>query len=253
MKDHTILKGCFQAVGPDLKLPKPFHGHSFLHWRHPLISPLFGPANPTTSDVQKLIQYFKRNKVKNFREYKSPYINFISQSNHQGLKSQIKRWGQLGFQEEVGDVNINLFNKMRSLQLPPKFTIEFGDYFQSKILRDTEAVMAKGFGSPRDFILQIRKGMESVKQRTAVLIRNSKGMAVASGSVFVNGKYAYIFGGNVIPRYRRKGLWSALLAGRQLISSAQGAKYWMYSTTTPSIKNRGDKSYTMAWSTLDKK
>jgi len=240
-----ILTNCFSPLGERPKdLPDAFSMHLFYKWRAPMMCPIFAINGVMTiKNIRELEEYFDQNPAKFRFEWNDPYFCILDDEKLYNIGKIREIAEKEGYKEYEKDVHfLNYFSKPREALIPQGFTIHESDFF-GELQNDFDHVLTACFDEDADSLEQVHNGVERVAgERKIVVIRDENEKPAAAASMFIKDEYAYFFGTGVLPKYRKIGLWKALIYNCQLISKELGAKHYIYLTTEPSIQQYGDLS-----------
>jgi len=226
------------------KLQPYFTMSEFPRWRMPIMSPIFPRHNRINRQGLNLLsRYFAKQRRRHHFDMNTPYFNLIGEKS--AAPPKLPKWAiAQGWKRLERDNRFCLLTQLRPIKLPPGYHIKIGHYFDTKIRAADRALIRNSFTYLNWRVVdEIDKAVAKLNEPLTVLIFNRHSVAVASGTVFCRGHLAYLFAGNVAHNYRRRGLWKLLIAVRQMISYAQGARLWLYTSDNQLIQNRGDLVY----------
>lgn len=210
---------------------KRFDAYLTKHWLVPPNSPLLLKGSSlSAADERKLLAFFKAQQGKHKFASNEPY--FCSE------RKAIKAPGwSLSNSYQVCE-----WNKRRLPILKAGFSYVCGDYYDKKLVADSERVMQAAFKTPAGFFERANSTITTMKPRTNLVVIYKRGKPVAAGAVTWNKSHALMFSGSVIPRHQGSGLWRDLLALRQA-QTPPTVGTWMMTTANPRIRSKADRHY----------
>lgn len=187
-----------------------------------------------------IIKFEKRILGKHKRSFL--YLSFVLDAG--ASDSRLKKMlTKQGFKLAV-DTNINFFSKQRPCELPAGFSVRIAEFLNPKTFKEYGVVSKAVWGDVSYFLKQNARLIRANKIPVyTVVIHNRQNKPVATGCVSVGSKSALFFGGCVISKYRRKGIWTALTAYRQMIANSDSKKTCLLFTDQKTIRESNDRHY----------
>ena len=222
---------------------------SFYHchrWMNPVMSPAFLQVDDAAKkDFEAIAKHFLKGKSRGSFPYDSaqPYLNFIPKT-----KSHLSRAktlsASLGWEHLPRQDCLNAWDKALPLELPKNYYFASGRYFERPIYRAFLKTMQENFKSTPKFMIELNHMIKGIEPNLrTVIIYHSSGQIAGAGLVSTANGTSYLFCGSIMKRHRGKGLWRSLVAARQLVSLAQGSRFWITTTGNPLITKKGQYSF----------
>lgn len=239
---QTLLNAYF-SMGTAKGLPEAFSANCLHGWVHPTTLPLLiKKKSVTKSDLIALEKAFVKNKTLKASN-SLPYCSFTNDTAFYNKSKILSVAKSMGWKlDPTKGSRLNFFFSQIPLELDDGFSVSLGSSRLPKLKKKEHEFLISSFDAKPAYLkkrdLAIRKGHNP----QVVIIENRKGIPVAAGTVFTQGKVSYLLGGGVNSRYRKRGLWTALIALRQQISKQFGAGAWVYTTENKILANKADHS-----------
>lgn len=142
---------------------------------------------------------------------------------------------------------LNFWRHPEDAALPRGYHHAAGRYFDRRLYRDFRRAMAANFGAKTAFMEELDAMHRTIENRLrTVVLYHESGAVAGAGLVATEAPGAFLYCGSISAPHRGKGLWRALVALRQLVSTPQGAQVWATSTRVPRLMGKGDASFPLS-------
>lgn len=214
----------------------------FQPWQHSCLAPIVyrgtvGDAQLADAEkIHRLLRPFRRRSP-------LPYITFYTKPSQlrpsrRQLNLSTDDW------KIESDYTLEIWTKPVRYQLDARFTLIEGSFRDRKLAAEFNQFQKKENHWDRPFVQDWNRLTRAIQSRSRLtLIRNQSGKTVAAGLVIMGEHGAVLMAGTVSKRYRKRGLWRALLGARQTIAAQSGARRSLLFTKNPILTQRGDKTY----------
>jgi hypothetical protein len=152
----------------------------------------------------------------------------------------------LGFHRK-SSLTLALYRAPIPVSLPQGYFFSCGTIGERRIRRLFLEVMHEAFpkDDPSFFWSEIFKAIEVSEGATRiVVIQSGRGKPAAAALVTSTASGAYLWCDGVMKPHRGKGLHESLVALRQLVSSPDGCRHWLFSTVNPRLLRKGHSRFT---------
>jgi len=189
-------------------------------WIMPHVSPTLIPNdNLTSKDLAAYSKRFKKVPSKYAWEDKNPFVTLFEQGQLKYPKTK-KLLRKEKWKEDSNPFFLCVWKQQTSFELPKGYAIQIAADDNKEIYREYEKLEKECFSLDATFIRVMRKALYKSKAKNYfVNIKNQNGKTIATSGVALYKGHALLFGACVLPKYRKKGLWQALLSARLGISS----------------------------------
>jgi hypothetical protein len=170
------------------------------------------------------------------------YLNFVVEprKNRGPLDQLVKESTGYEFDSEI---RINFFSKQRPFHLPKGYRLEVGDFLNPQLFADYQRISKAVFPNVEAIIKKNRVFIKKYKRAAhTVIVYDSAGRPVATSCITYGTTHGFLFGGGVLKKHRRKGLWEAMLSMRQFLASGRGIQCTLLSTASNGIIDKYDES-----------
>jgi len=254
LKRWKAIANCYSALGKSIPVGTSTSYFHCKYWRNPVMSPFFVREDRLLKGFHKAEFLFKKHKPSHFYDSKSAYVNLlnIEQSN---LKHPVlKKAADLEWNPSPKPNTLNGWESQLPINLPKSIHFVSGRYFDKAIYAGFLNGMTSSFNSSPQFMRQLNMMMRAIEANIrTVLLYHESGKLAGSGLVATANQGAFLFCGSIEKPFRGRGLWSNLVAIRQMISAQQGAKLWVTTTHSQRILEKGEFSYPLLTLTKNKK
>lgn len=221
------LKRCGPAIG----YRTPFYGDEPIMSPHIFLKKDLS-AGPIESLERKMAQYGP----------KALYLN-VALELKDARSPLDRRLAALGYKFSQ-ELRTNVYTKTKPFLLPAGFSALIGDFLDKKIFPVYADITHRCFPGAERYTKNNRLLTQRLTYpvKTA-LIFDPKGRPAATASVMCSKNSALLFGGAVLPAFRKKGIWKSLVALRQVIAAGYGISACTLFTANSHILESGDSAY----------
>lgn len=216
------------------------------------MSPFFLRAGGSLeSQLARAESHFRRHGSKHPYDAAGAYVNLLGADSGR-IRRVLAAARKHGWSIDPRPNTLNIWRSRLPLVHSNSFHLTVGRYFDAAVYRGFRRTMVENFGTKPRFMRELDAMMRGVDERIrTVLLYHESGKIAGGGLVATGGPGAFLFCGSIGKAYRGKGLWTVLVAARQMVSSAQGARYWITTTRTRAILGKGECSFPLTVLTKD--
>ena len=238
MKAISAYRAFCNRLAPHWKIkPAPgLTGYACPFWLDFHVSPVFaGKTAPSKWAFQALESWFQKKK------HAQPYFGVLTDKD-----PSLKRFTQAA---RANGWDLDTLHTVNVWTTPLPFEgrlgdeILFGDFFDPRLHRSYRSITKKVFSLDNKFMDRVARYQKALRADTRLVVIKRRGKAIAVGAVATAGTSAELFGGAVLPRYRGRGLWKALVGARHALSGFDGAKRWFLTTDNDRIAGKANESF----------
>lgn len=243
--DFALIASAYAGLGRRPPgCPTAFTHFECPRWRNPVMSPLWPRGRKVSpKDLAGLEAYFRaRPKRFPFEDAHRAYLTALAGPGGHDIAAIGKAAAARGWtRQDRGTMNV--WTRPIPLALPDGYSFSAARLGRSAIHRDFLEQTKRNFRSSTLFRRELNRTFPTLAERTyEAVLYSSAGNPAAAGLVTTLNGGAFLWCGSVDPRHRGRGLWRALVAVRQLLSQADGARIWSTSTVNPRIAGKSDRS-----------
>lgn len=209
------------------------------------MSPLFSLSSPLTLDQLRKVEAAHDLTGKRYPyDHPKAYFNLLRGRGVPPPAPSLRIAREAGWELSKDTSILNYWQSPQPFVLPAGISLQIAPYFDASAYRLYLRLMRENFRVSRKFMKELDAIMETIEPHvTTVNLLNRHHQPVASGLVATRNHHAFLFCGSVHRRHRGQGLWRVLVAARQMVSAAQGARHWVTTTRNPRIQHKGDRSF----------
>jgi hypothetical protein len=249
LKDLQSINNCYLSLGREsFPHAKNFLTSALQRWRNPVMSPRIALTNNIQLITNESISIFKTAPAHTPFDCPHPYFNLLLPEGNEVPDEWNNTLLSKGFALKK-KLTFVLFDEQINYQLPSGFSFLLGTPFNKRIKSHFLNVMLDAF-SMKDklreelFWQEIFKALPTIFGKTNIVaIETSRGKPAGAGLVTYTSKGAYFWCGGIKTFYQGRGLFRPLIGMKQLLSSRDGCKLWMYSTSNSRIEKFGDRRF----------
>ncbi len=248
--DGPLIRGiamAYAGLGPRPRGVPSGLGHFHCpRWRNAATSPVWPLTKTVTRrQLDGLERYFvRRPKRHPFDDAGRCYLSVLQGRGGHDVRSIGRVARAAGWKRRERTLTLDVWLRPLALDPPSGYSVRFARLRRSAIHSDFMALTRANFRSSARFLRELEAMFKGIESNTFEVVFYSKGgKPAAAGLVTTGGSGGYFFCGSVAPHHRGRGLWRALVAARQWLSKADGARYWAASTKNPRIAGKCDRAF----------
>ncbi len=210
------------------------------YFRGPCSTPIFPGGRMNGTMISKYEDFYKKYARKSKHHIKKPFITLFEDGAFSYNKKILleNKWRKTNL------ITINTWSKENILKLPDPFSLEIASFYDPRIYKEYVHLAKHAFQTKSDEVFKrnYKHITHNNLEGRIVLVRNSRGIPVGGAGVTCHNNWGWFFGGCVLPRYRKQGIWNALIAARMGATKELGCKNWLLFTENPIIQAKSNSS-----------
>lgn len=240
---YSLYLTAFHGVGvPDRTIPAPFESALVTGFRDPGVSQILLPPNGvlTSTQTDRLMGWFRTHRDHSKYSTPHPYFAYLDRPESSERRDVVRSLRGFDWRELTPVKHVKIWNEPIPLHLPKGFQLRIGSLKERSESEIYQALAEQNFGMPRALSSKVIETIRKLPGETGFYsIHTRAGRAIACGTTVMHRGAVLLGNGNVLKEYRRRGIWSALLAARQAVTFAQGAVSWILVTSSPELEKVG--------------